>query len=329
MLRIGTLGAAKITPFTLIRPAAEVDGVKVVAVAARNADRATQFANKHGIEKVHDSYEALIADPDIDAIYNPLPNNLHAEWTEAALAAGKHVLCEKPFASNAREAARASAAANAAGLVVMEAFHYRHHPLAKRMKEFCVSGELGAIQHAETWMCVPISFPNDIRFRLDLAGGATMDTGSYAVHMLRTIVGEEPRVLSAQAKLKSEGIDRFMRAECEFPSGAKGTINCSLLAWPLLKIGAKVQFERGELRVLNPVIPQLVHRFRYREKGGRWKSESFPKKATYTYQLQAFVEAVREGSDVLTTTEDAILNMKVIDSVYTAAGMKPRGLPTP
>ena len=325
MIRIGTLGAAKIAPFALVKPVAGVDGVELVSVAARDVKRARRFADKHGIEKVHESYEALIADPDIDAIYNPLPNNLHAQWTEAAIAAGKHVLCEKPFASNAAEAARVSEISSAAGLVVMEAFHYRHHPLAKRMYELCASEELGVLRRAETWMCIPLPFRKDIRYRLDLSGGATMDTGCYAIHMLRTITRQEPVVRSAKAQLMSEGVDRSMTANFDFDNGVTGRMTCSLLAWPLLKIGAKVEFEKGELQILNPVAPQLFHRFRYRRSGEKWKSETFPKKATYTYQLEAFVDAITKGKPVLTTTQDAILNMRAIDSVYQAAGLSPRG----
>jgi predicted dehydrogenase len=131
---MGTLGAARITPAAPIKPARQVPEVTVTAVAARDPARARQFAARHGIAAVHDSYEALLADPDVDAVYNPLPNSLHAPWTLRAIAAGKHVLCEKPFTSNEAEAAEVADAARSAGLVVMEAFHYRHHPLARRMR---------------------------------------------------------------------------------------------------------------------------------------------------------------------------------------------------
>ncbi|MDP6243823.1 MAG: Gfo/Idh/MocA family oxidoreductase, partial [Myxococcota bacterium] len=129
-LRIGTLGAARITPPALVRPARELAGAEVVAVAARDPERARAFAAKHGIPRVHASYDALLADPEIEAIYNPLPNGLHCEWTLRALDAGKHVLCEKPLASNEQEATRMADAADRTGLVVAEAFHWRYHPLA-------------------------------------------------------------------------------------------------------------------------------------------------------------------------------------------------------
>src|SRR4029079_829423 len=183
------------------------------AVAARDRSRAAAFAAKHGIAKVCDSYAALIADPAIDAIYNPLPNGLHAEWTIAALQAGKHVLCEKPFTANAKEAEDVAAVAARTGLVVMEAVHYRYHPLAHRMREIVDSGELGTTRHVEAALCFPLPKFSDIRYRYDLAGGATMDVGTYTVHMARLLGREEPEVVSAHPKLKSIDVDRAMRAE--------------------------------------------------------------------------------------------------------------------
>src|SRR5882757_5880439 len=174
-LRIGVLGAARIAPNALIKPAAAGEDVVVASVAARDRSRAQEYAAKHGIPTVHDSYEALLADPTLDAVYNPLPNGLHGRWTLAALAAGKHVLCEKPFTANADEAVAVDSAADAAGLVVMEAFHYRHHPLATRMREVVDQGLIGEVRHIDAWMCFPLLNRKDIRYRLDLAGGATMD----------------------------------------------------------------------------------------------------------------------------------------------------------
>src|SRR3954449_10479655 len=134
-IRIGILGAARIAPPALVRPARAVAEVELNAVAARDPARAQAFASKHGVPRVLTSYQELLDDPDLDAVYNPLPNGLHAEWTLKALEAGKHVLCEKPFTANAAEAQTVADAARASGLVVMEAFHYRYHPLAARMVE--------------------------------------------------------------------------------------------------------------------------------------------------------------------------------------------------
>ncbi len=323
-LRIGALGAASITPMALIRPARHTSGVAVTAVAARNRSRAEAFARKHGIGTVHDDYDALLADPEIDAVYNPLPNNLHAEWTLRALDAGKHVLCEKPFTSNAAEAQRVHEAAEQSDRIVMEAFHYRYHPLAQRLRDLVASGDLGAPRFIETWMCIPLPLPRDIRYRLDLAGGATMDTGCYAIHLARTIAGEEPAVVSARAKLASEGVDRAMEADLRFPSGAEGRINCSLWSWKLGKIAAAVKLDGGEIRALNPIVPQLFHGLKWRKTGGSWNKEKFPKKATYAYQLEAFRDAVVEGKPFITTTAEAVKTMQVVDAVYLAAGLSPR-----
>jgi predicted dehydrogenase len=308
----------------LIRPAQQLSGVSVTAVAARDRSRAEKFARKHGIEKVHDDYDSLLADPEVDAVYNPLPNSLHAEWTLRALDAGKHVLCEKPFTSNASEAERVHHAAEQSDRVVMEAFHYRYHPLAQRMRDLVASGKLGQPRFIETWMCIPLPLPRDIRYRLDLGGGATMDTGCYAIHVARTIAGEEPIVVSARAKLASEGVDRAMEAEVRFASGAEGRINCSLWSWKLIKVAAVVKLDGGEIRVLNPVVPQFFHSLKWRKTGGTWTKEKFPKKATYEYQLEAFREAVVEGTPFVTTTAEAVKNMNVVDAVYRAAGMNPR-----
>jgi len=323
-LRIGTLGAARITPMALIWPARSTAGVSVTAVAARDKARAEKFARKHGIGKVHDDYASLLADPEIDAVYNPLPNSLHAEWTLRALDAGKHVLCEKPFTSNAPEAERVHQAAEQSDRVVMEAFHYRYHPLAQRLRDLVAAGELGAPRFIETWMCLPLPIPSDIRFRLELGGGATMDMGCYAIHLARTIAAEEPIVVSARPKLASEGVDRAMQAEVRFPSGAEGRINCSLFSSKFAKIAAVVRLEHGEIRAFNPVLPQFFHRLKWRKSGGAWTKETFPKKATYAYQLEAFRDAVVHGKSFITTTGEAVKTMKVVDAVYRAAGLEPR-----
>ena len=323
-LRLGTLGAARITPMALVRPARQIDGVSVAAVAARHRGRAESFARKHGIEHVHGDYASLVGDPGLDAIYNPLPNALHAEWTLKALDAGKHVLCEKPFTSNATEAERVHEAAEKSDRIVMEAFHYRYHPLIGRVRELVASGALGAPQRIETWMCIPLPLPKDIRYRLDLAGGATMDTGCYAIHMARTIANEEPEVVSARAKLASAGVDRAMEAELRFPSGVTARIHCSLWSAQLLKIAAIVKLDGGEIRALNPVVPQFFHRLKWRAAGSGWTQEQFGKKPTYAYQLEAFRDAVVDGRPFVTTTAQAVQNMRVVDAVYRAAGMQPR-----
>ena len=227
-LRIGILGAARIAPLALIKPAKENAEVVVAAVAARDASRAQAFAAKHDIARVHDNYDALIADPDLDAIYNPLPNGLHGKWTRAALAAGKHVLCEKPFTANAAEAREIAELAAKSDRVVMEAFHYRYHPLTLRVEQIIASGELGKLKRVEAALCFPLPKFSDIRYNYSLAGGATMDAGCYAVHMVRTFGGSTPEVVSAQAKLRDPQVDRAMTAELRFAGGHTGRVRCSM-----------------------------------------------------------------------------------------------------
>jgi predicted dehydrogenase len=322
-LRVGTLGAARITPAALIKPARQVPEVAVTAVAARDPARARRFAGRHGIATVHDSYQALIDDPDVDAVYNPLPNSLHAPWTLRAIAAGKHVLCEKPFTANEAEAAEVAAAAAPAGLVVMEAFHYRYHPLARRLQEIA-AGELGELRHVEASVCFPLPRFSDIRYQFGLAGGATMDAGCYAINCVRLLGPGEPEVVSARAKLHGPDIDRAMAADFRFPGGASGRIRTSLWSGQLLRISARAVGERGEMRVLNYLAPQVFSLLTVRS-GPSTRWERIRGEATYTYQLRAFAAAVLRGEPVITTPEDAVANMRQIDDVYRAAGLPLRG----
>ncbi|MFD9698998.1 Gfo/Idh/MocA family protein [Lentzea sp. NPDC059081] len=319
-VRIGVLGAARIAPTAVLDPARSSTVAEVVAVAARSAEKARAFADEHGIARVHGSYEELLADPAVDAVYNPLPNGLHGRWTLAALEAGKHVLCEKPFTANAAEAATVAAAASASGLVVMEAFHYRYHPLAVRVDEIIRSGVLGPLRHVEASVCFPLPLFSDIRYDYSLAGGAMMDAGCYAVNMVRLLGGEEPEVRSATALLRGPSIDRAMRATLRFPSGHTGSVHASLWSSTVLKLSMKAVGENGRLSVFNPLGPQMFHRMSLRLKD-RTSTENFGKRATYAYQLDAFTDAVLHGKPFPTTADDAVRNMTVIDSIYRAAGL--------
>ncbi len=322
-IRIGVLGAARITPTALLRPARSVPEVRVEAIAARDPARALVVAHKYGIDRVHPDYAALVADPDLDAVYVPLPNGLHARWTLAALAAGKHVLCEKPLASNAEQAREMAAAATEHGRVLMEAFHYRYHPLMARALAILRAGEIGEVRRVRASMCIFLPLPRDIRYQLALAGGATMDTGCYAIHCLRTLVGEEPEVVSARARLLRPGVDRYMSAELRFPGGATGRMACALWSSRVLGVSFRVDGSRGSLRAFNYVAPQLYHRLTVRTPGGT-RHERVAGEATYTHQLRAFVEAVRGGAPVPTDAADGVRTMAVIDEVYRAAGLSPR-----
>ena len=323
-LRIGVLGAAKIAPAALIKPARDVDDVEVAAVAARDRAKAERFASKHGVPRIHDSYDALLADPDIDAVYNPLPNGLHGKWTIAALEAGKHVLCEKPFTANADEAVEVAEVEARTGLVVMEAFHYRYHPLANRLIEIANDGTLGKVEHIETWMIFPLFKRGDIRWQLDLAGGSAMDVGCYAIHLLRSLAQAEPTVVSARARERRRGVDRWLQAEMSFEDGRTGRITASMWSSRVVGLGATVRGDKGVLRVMNPYAPQFLHRLSVRTHEGKVPQPKIPRVTTYRCQLEAFVGAVLRGEPFVTGTSDAIANMRVIDAAYRAAGMEPR-----
>ena len=326
-VRFGVLGAARITPAALVSPAASHPEASVDVVAARDRTRAAAFARRRGIPRVADTYEEVCTDPRIDAVYVPLPNSLHARWVLSALEAGKHVLCEKPFTANADEAAAVAIAADQAsteaGLVVMEAFHYRYHPLAARLREIVERGELGRLRHIEAWLCAPIRDKSDIRYQEDLAGGAMMDMGSYVVHWARLLGGEEPSVVSATPTLHTPAVDRAMSAELAFPSGHTATIHCSMWSRSVLHVALRATGDDGELRVANPIAPQAVSWLTVRSKEG--KRTEFPtRRATYAFQLDAFCDAVLRGGPVLTPPADSVATMTVIDAVYRAAGMRPR-----
>jgi predicted dehydrogenase len=323
VLRIGILGAARIAPSALIKPARRTGGVVVTAVAARDHARAAEFARKQGIPRVVGSYAALVEDPEIDAVYNPLPNGLHCYWTIAALRAGKHVLCEKPFTANADEA-RAVAEVSSAhtGQVVMEAFHYQYHPLTKRLIEIVRSGELGNITNVDVAFSAPLWKKGDIRYQLALAGGAVMDMGCYPVSLLR-LLAPGPRVNRAEAKLSSPGVDRAMDAHFSLTDGGSAHIGCSMFSSSVLRMHAEVTGDNGKVSVFNPFAPHYGHRMKVTTSLGNRK-ERFSRKQTYDYQLEAFAAAVEDGAPFPTTAVDAIRTMELIDAIYLAAGLPVR-----
>lgn len=323
-LRIGVLGAARIAPTALIAPARSMEGVEIAGVAARQPDRAAAFARRHRIAGVYPSYEALIADPAIDAVYNPLPNSLHGRWTIAALEAGKHVLCEKPFTANAQEAEAVAAVARRTGLIVMEAFHYRYHALVARALSIIASGELGDVRHIAATFRFHLPGKDDIRWRLPLGGGATMDAGCYAIHMVRTLAAAEPTVRTARAKLHSPGVDQLMQAELDFADGRTGAVTAAMRGWPLFAIAARVEGTAGTLRIANFVMPHLWNRLTIETQAGRRKERVASHPSSYAAQLAAFLTAVRTGVPPITDVNDAIANMRVIDACYAAAGLEPR-----
>ena len=321
-IRIGILGAAGIAPEALINPARSVDEVEIVAVAARDHDRGVEYAAEHGISVMHDSYEALLADPDIDLVYNPTPNGLHGRWTVAAVEAGKHVLCEKPFTANADEARTVAAAIAATDRIVIEAFHYRYHPLIERAIEITRSGELGKLVSVEAGFGGKGRPLTDIRWSLPLAGGALMDVGCYPVHLLRSLLGAEPTVVAARADLGETGVDADMDIDLVFPDGVTGHVRTSMTS-PAQYIYATVTGENGVLEIENPFVPQKGNSLTVRV-GSNLRTEKTTTKPSYLFQLRAVTEVLLRQAPILTDTADAIGNMVVIDAAYRAAGIEPR-----
>lgn len=325
-LRIGILGAARIAGRAIAEPA-KLTGARLVAVAARDADRAAAFAAEHGVERVHASYQALLDDPEIEAVYNPLANGLHGPWNLRALAAGKHVLTEKPSAGNAAEALQVRDAVQTSGLVFMEAFHYAYHPVMRRLQELVAKGELGDLQHVEATMVMPPPADDDPRWSLPLAGGAVMDVGCYALHaqrMLGQYAGGTPTLVTARAgeRKRVPGVDEWLNAELEFPSGATGTVRTSMAA-ESVEFSLKVVGSRGEAFAPFYVLPQNDDRVIVTTREDTWV-EHLGTRPSYTYQLEAFAGAVRNGAPVLTDADDALATMQLIDECYVAAGMTPR-----
>jgi predicted dehydrogenase len=334
-LRIGTLGTSRIATPALIAPAAIVPEATVTAVAARDKSRAEAFALQHGIPAAYGSYDELLADPEVDAVYNPLPNSLHGPWTLKAIAAGKHVLCEKPFASNAAQAAQVADAAQASGLVVMEAMHYRYHPLVRRLRELVTGGELGPVQHIAAWTTFIIEDPDDIRYDYDLAGGALMDGGCYAIDCLRMLAGAdsdaEITVTGALAdpwELTPAGAvaDRAAAARLALPGGVSGWFDSAFTRTGEFRADVHVSCRDGQVWMQNFILAHQGHLLATK-KGSVIADEQASGETTYVWQLRAFAAAVAAGSGsdgVDTSAAHAVCTMRVIDDVYRAAGLRLR-----
>jgi hypothetical protein len=311
-IRIGILGAARIAPPALIDPARDNGDVEIVAVAARDLVRAQAFADQHGIPEAFGAYEDLISHPGIDAVYNALPPSRHSDLTLAALAAGKHVLCEKPFSMSADEAEAMTGAAARAGLILMEAFHYRYHPLWDRVLEI-VGRDLGPIEQIEAEFSVPIAeTPDELRYFPELGGGALGDLGTYCVHWCRTIAGSEPEVRSVSRDVHVGGVDLATRAELSFPGGVQATIICDMRGPMAARL--KVKGAGGELTVINPLAPQAGHVIRLKV-AGEIRTEAVERVTTYERQLAAFVRAVRTGEAPITSGQDTVAQMRVLDAI--------------
>ncbi|MEL7022186.1 MAG: Gfo/Idh/MocA family oxidoreductase [Pseudomonadota bacterium] len=324
-IRIGLLGASRIAPAAIIEPTTGRDDFVVTAIAARSSERAAQFAREHRIETVFANYADLTSAANVDLVYNALPPAGHLEWTLAALAAGKHVLCEKPFAMNANEARVMVAVADDSRGALLEAFHYRFHPLFDRLLKQVRATEFGNIQRFDAHFNVAIPFvEGELRHVFELGGGALMDLGCYPLHWARTVFGFEPRIESAKATEGAPGIDLSMHAVLDF-DGIEARISCDMSE--TVAPGASAQLcvygENQTVTVENPIAPHHGHQLIV-EAGDRKEAVSVPGRSTYSHQLDHVAEVIAGEATALTGGADAVANMQAIDRIYTAAGLQPR-----
>ena len=313
-LRLGLLSTARING-AIIGAARGTDAVDVVAVASRDGARAQSYASEHGIPRAHGDYEALLADPDVDAVYISLPNSLHVEWSIRALEAGKHVLCEKPLARSAAEAGRAFHAAERAGRVLAEAFMYRHHPQTARVAALVAEGAVGELRGLRATFSFPLADETNVRLQPELEGGALMDVGCYCVSGMRLLAGEPERVSGEQVVAPS-GVDLAFGGVLAFPGGVLGTFLASM-ALP----------QRQELVVLGSegtLVVEAPWRADWGgdvlvERGGEVERVAVSEANAYRLQLEDLAAAAAGEREPLLGREDAVAQARAIEALYAAA----------
>lgn len=324
VLRIGILGAARIAPSAICIPALTLSH-KLVAVGSRNLEKANAFADRWGIENVVNGYEDLVTHPDIDVVYNALPNSMHAKFNIAAIAAGKHVISEKPFASNFDQAKSVAEIASASKSKIIEAFHYRYHPAIMRAIEIAVSGEIGEITKVTSALNIPAPSDDDLRWQFELSGGAMMDLGCYALHIQRhlslSLFNVEPKLVSAESRERKPNVDNFMSATILYENGAEGQLSCDM-DYTHFDSPLKITGTNGEIFLPSFVLPGVDDRVIVTSPISN-RTEHLGNVSSYTWQLAAFSEYVR-GSEILTGVDDAMANAKAIDNIYVAARMDVR-----
>jgi xylose dehydrogenase (NAD/NADP) len=313
-MRWGLLSTADISR-AIVHGAWGTDEATVVAVASRSGSRAERYAREHGIERAHGSYEALLEDPDVEAIYNPLPNSMHVPWSVRALEAGKHVLCEKPMTRRAAEAEEAFAAAERAGRLLEEAFMWRHHPQTRRLRELLDEGAIGRLRHVRASFAFPLHDHGDIRMQAALDGGSLMDVGCYCLSGLRLIAGAEPERVAAEQVLGGGGVDIAFCATLRFPDDVIGQFDCGF-AGPkrhdLEAIG-----EEGRLQLADPWhcrAPGIEL-----ERDGEVERIEIERDDPYTHELEDFARAARGEAPPLLGAADALAQARAIEALYAAA----------
>jgi predicted dehydrogenase len=323
-LRIGVLSTARIGWRQVIPATQRATNCEVVAIASRELDAARHWAGQLGIPKAYGSYDELLADPDIDAIYNPLPNHMHSEWTMKAATAGKHVLCEKPFTLTAEEAEQTAAHSAAAGVTVMEAFMYRFHPTWVEAKRLVDTGAIGTPTTMQGWFSYHNTDATNIRNIAAYGGGALYDIGCYPINASRLIFGSEPEVIGATALRDPDlGVDTVTSAILRF-GDATATFTCSTRVEPDQRV--HIYGDEGVLTIDIPfnIPPDRHTRIRLSHGGQRPVNPdehviSFAPRDQYTAQAEAFAAAILDDAPPPYGTDDAIANMRVIDKVFAAA----------
>ncbi|RXZ84292.1 gfo/Idh/MocA family oxidoreductase [Paenibacillaceae bacterium] len=315
-LNWGVLGCAGIAVRSVIPGMRASETAEVLAIASRDLAKAEETAQKLDIPVAYGSYEALIADNNIDAVYIPLPNHLHMEWAIRAMEAGKHVLCEKPLALNAAEAERMVGASAKAGVHLAEAFMYRHHPRYTRMKEIIKSGEIGEIRG----IYGNFTFNNagdasNVRYRRDWGGGSLYDVGCYPISAARMLLEAEPEAATVHALISPEhdNVDMMASGVLEFAGGVALTFDCGM--WAAFRNSLEVLGTEGRIEVPSAFVGDP--NFYVSTNAGR-REEKQETLNQYALQADAFAAAVR-GEQPRFAPSDAVLNMKVIDACLKSA----------
>ena len=311
-LRLGLLSTAKINALVL---AQAPDDVGIVAVASRDRARAEAYAREHGIERSHGSYEALLADPDVDAVYVSLPNGLHHEWTMRALAAGKHVLCEKPYSRRPADVEEAWGAAAALGLVVAEAFMYRHHPQARRAKELVEAGAIGRLRLIRASFSFRLLDHGDIRMLPELDGGALMDVGCYCVSGSRLLGGEPENVLGEQV-LAPSGVDVDFYGTLRFAGEIVAQLDASFSLPSRQRLEAVG--EEGTLVLDAPWRPDWGFTVSL-VRGDEVERVDVPQALSYRLELEDFAASARGERKPLLGLDDALGQARTLAALYRSA----------
>lgn len=317
-LRWGVISTANIGR-AAVNPAIQASGNgELIAVASREAGRARDFADKWGILRHFGSYQALLDDPEIDAVYNPLPNSLHLEWTVKAAQAGKHILCEKPLALNEVECKEMAAAADANGVKLLEAFMYRFHPRTQRVLEMVRGGAVGDLRVIRSSFTFRLTRADNIRLDPALGGGALMDVGCYCVNVSRTMAGTEPLEVQAIANWTERGVDEEMAGTMRFPGGVFAHFDCSLTMER--NEVYEVAGTEGHLQVPASFLPGKddapIHHHRGRE---GMTTEIVPGADEYQLMVEHFADSVLHDRPLRYPAEEAALNMRTIEALYRSA----------